>query len=707
MSDSEPFSIDRRDFLKALGGGIIIFLYSGIPAYAQRSKKSGASPPAPSDFNAYLRIGESGRVTCFTGKIEMGQGIVTALAQILAEELEVPLRSIDMTMGDTDLCPWDMGTFGSRSIKHFGPELREAAATAKAVLIELAAESLKVPKDRLATKDGMVFDRQGPDRKVSYAALAKGKSIEKRAGVKGVLKPLSEYTVSGKPVNRTDALEKVTGKALYAGDIRLPEMLYAKILRPRAHGATLSSVDLSEAEKAEGVQIVRDSDFIAVLHAHPDAAERALGKIKVEFRVPKDEVDDRTIFDALAKKKIWGETVAAEGSQARGKRVSKVLFNETYRTRYVAHAPIEPHTATAMVEKDKITIWASTQRPFGAREEVAGAMGVPTENVRIVTPFVGGGFGGKTRGRQIVEAAKLAKAAGKPVQVAWSRQEEFFYDTFQPAAIVKIDSGLDGSNRISFWDYTVYFAGSRESHAFYTIPDIRTVSHGSWQDSEGVHPFEVGAWRAPGCNTNTFARESHIDVMAARAGQDPVKFRLGHLRDKRMRKVLEAAADGFGWSSGKFPSGKGRGVACSIYQGTCVTAMAEVRVDEESKKIKVQRLVCSVDMGKIINPQGAKLQIEGCLTMGLGYALTEEIRFSGREVLDQNFDTYEIPRFSWVPEIETVLVDNPEVPPQGCGEPAITCVGAVIANAVFDATGIRMRELPMTPERIEEAKKQG
>lgn len=697
-------SIDRRQFLKILGGGIIIFLSAGDLADSQERRRSpGQFQESPADFNAFLRVGEDGRVTCFTGKIEMGQGIITSLAQMLAEELDVPLRSVDMVMGDTSLCPWDMGTFGSRSTKYFGPLLREAAAEARAVLMELAAEQLHLPAERLKVKEAVIFDPNNPQNQISYAALVAGKAIEKRLEKKPSLKSLPSFTISGQPVGRTDAPEKVTGRAKFAGDIHLHGMLYAKILRPPAHGARLKKVDTSPAEKVKGLQIIREGDLIAVLHSYPDEAEKALARIKVEYELPDRKVDDKNIFSHLLKVAPPGIIVAEEGDLRKGEKLSTLTLEGTYLQHYVAHAPMETHTAVAKVERKWATVWASTQTPFGAQEEVAQALGLSAKEVRIITPFVGGGFGGKSWNQQVVEAARLAKLTGKPVQVAWSREEEFFFDTFQPAAIVKIRSGLNEKNQAVFWDYQVYFAGDRGSQIFYDIPHHRTESYGNWWGQPGAHPFVTGTWRGPASNTNTFARESHIDRMAFRAGMDPLAFRLAHLKDPRMRRVLEAAAAAFGWSSEKVPSGKGCGLACGIYLGTYVAAMAEVGIDRESGKVEVKRIVCAQDMGQIINPEGARMQMEGCLMMGMGYALTEEVHFRGGDIRDLNFDTYEIPRFSWLPKIQAILVESPEIPPQGGGEPAITCMGGVLANAVFDATGARVFELPMTPERIKTA----
>ena len=696
-----PFSLSRREFLKAVGGGIIIFFSTG-DLTAQERRPPG-SQDLPTDFNAFLRIGADGRVTCFTGKIEMGQGIVTSLAQMLADELDVPLDAVDMAMGDTDLCPWDMGTFGSRTTRFFGPPLREAAAEARAILIQLASEHLHLNENQLTVKEGVVVDKNNSGNRVTYADLAKGKSIEKHLPKKPPLKNFSEFTIVGKPTLRKDSLAKVTGKARYAGDIRVPGMLHAKILRPPVHGAKLKSVDTSALQEDKEIKIVQERDLIAVLHLYPDVAEQALSKIKAKFDLPEAKVDPKTIFKHLLNVAPEGEVVTQGGDIGEGERVAREVFEATYLNYYVAHATIETHTALAKVEKDRATVWASTQRPFGAKEEVAQALGIPSKNVRVITPFVGGGFGGKSQNRQVVEAARLAKLTGRPVQVAWSREEEFFYDTFRPAAIVKIRSGVTEANQIAYWNFDVYFGGPRGAEQFYHIPHHRELSHGHYTGLPGAHPFGTGPWRAPGSNTNTFARESHIDIMAAKMAMDPLEFRLKNLSDQRMIRVLKAAAEKFGWRTSPAPSGRGFGVACATDVGAYVATMAEVEVDQESGKVRVKRIVCAQDMGLAINPEGAKIQMEGSLMMGLGYTLTEEVRFNGGKILDRNFDTYEIPRFSWLPKIETVLIENSEIPPAGGGEPPIVCMGGAVANAIFDATGARLFELPMTPERIKNA----
>ncbi|UCF77798.1 MAG: xanthine dehydrogenase family protein molybdopterin-binding subunit, partial [Candidatus Eiseniibacteriota bacterium] len=673
--------VSRRTFLKGLGGGILVlFVVGDLSALQTQERRRGIQYPR--DFNAYLLIREDGRVSCFTGKVELGQGVMTSLAQMLADELDVPLDSVDMVMGDTDLCPWDMGTFGSMTTRYFGPALRAAGAEARAVLMELAAEYLEAPKSDLKAESGTIFHKSNPDNRVTYAQLTRGRKIERHLGAEPQVKESAKFRVIGKPVLRRDALEKVRGEAKFSGDIRLPDMLYARILRPPAHGARLEDVDVSAAREIEGVRVIQEGDLVAVLHEHPDVAAEAIEKIRARFSSYEAKVDETTVFDHLLSVAPKGEVVAQGGSLAEGRRMSAFTFEGKYLNSYVAHAPIETHTAAARIENGRVTVWASTQTPFGLKEQVARALEILEDDVRVMTPFVGGGFGGKTNNQQGVEAARLAKLAGKPVQVAWSRGEEFFYDTFRPAAVVKIASGVNDSGRISLWDYGVYFAGQRGSEQFYDIPHHQTAVYGAgWRGDSGTHPFGTGPWRAPANNTNTFARESQLDIMASKLEMDPLEFRLRNLKDDRMTRVLKVAAEKSGWTPSRSPSGRGFGVACGIDAGTYVAHVAEIAVDERSGATQVKRVVCAQDMGLAINPEGARLQIEGCITMGLGYALSEEIHFRGGEILDSNFDTYEITRFSWAPEIETVLIDAPDSPAQGGGEPAIICMGAVVANA--------------------------
>jgi isoquinoline 1-oxidoreductase len=682
--------VDRRTFCKLVGGGVVI-LVTAKPSdlFAQRRSY-------PEDLNAYLRIDENGKVTLFSGKIEMGQGVHTSLAQMAAEELGVPLDAITMCMGDTDTCPWDAGTWGSQSTRFFGPAVRAAAAEARTVMMKLASEKLGTPREQLTVADGVVSDGK---KSVTYGELAKGKQIARLVDEKAVLRSVKDFKIVGKPAKRLDAHDKVTGRAKYAGDTRLPGMLYARLLRPPAHGATRTSLDTSKAKAMDGVTVVEHDDLVAVLHPTPDGAAEALSMIKAEWTKPEAAFDQESVAEYFVKNGGDGEVKTKKGDVG----AAANAIESTFRTGYLAHAPMEPHTAAAEWKDGRMTVWASTQSPFGTRTRVAQTLGLDESKVRVITPFVGGGFGGKSAAAQAVEAARLAQIAGKPVMVAWTRGEEFFYDTFGPASVIRVVSAIGDGGKIASWDYHVYGAGERSSEVLYDVPNVRLTSYIS--RSSHVHPFATGPWRAPGAGMNVFARESQIDIMAAKAKMDPLEFRLKNATDPRLRRVLTTAADAFGWKPGAGPSGQGRAIAVSVDAGTYCALCAEVAVDRKTGTIQVKRVVAAQDMGLVINPTGAKMQMEGCITMGLGYVLSEELRFRGGEIADRNFDTYELPRFSAVPKIETLLIKNDELAPQGGGEPAIVPMGAVIANAVFDATGVRMFRLPMTRERVAAAMK--
>ena len=547
-----PFS--RRDFLKISGNGVFIFLAPGsLGAIALPQEGSGY----PTDFNAYLKIGEDGRVSLFCSKIEMGQGIITSMAQMLAEELDVSLDSINMVMGDTMLCPWDSGTTGSRSTKYYGPPLRLAGAEARAILLQMASEHLNIPSERLLVKKGVVCDRRNEANKVTYAELVKGKRIDRH--LSGVpIKPVSEHSVSGTPTLRTDARLKVTGEAKFTGDVILPGMLYAKVLRPPSHGATLAAVDVSEARSIAGAVVIQEEDLIAVLHERRELAENALSLISAKFDVPESKVDHGSIFEYLLNASPGGSIYVENGSIADGQAAAKTRVKSEFYNHYVAHAPMEPYAVLAHAEDEQVRVWASTQAPFRVRQTAAEALKIPEEKVHVITPFVGGGFGGKKSGRQISEAVKLSKITGRPVQLAWTRREEFFYDAFRPAAIVQLESGLNAEGQITFWECDILFAGSRSSEPIYNIEHFRVKT----RNSGSVHPFSTGAWRGPGSNTNVFAMESHTDMLAQAAGMDSLSFRFKNSTDQRMIRVLRAAADKFGHSFIKSPSGMGYGISC-------------------------------------------------------------------------------------------------------------------------------------------------
>jgi isoquinoline 1-oxidoreductase len=698
-----PHEIDRRGFMKRIGGGLVVAYSIGeLPLRGGILQDSEETP----GVNAYLRIGEDGRVKLYTGKVELGQGPITSLPMELADELDVNLEVVDIVMGDTDLCPYDEGTYGSLSTRTFGFEaLRPAAARARAILLEMAAKELEVSVEDLVVNEGVVMTTSGSGKSISYAQLTKGKEILETQVGKVKMKDPSEFRIMGKPQFRADAFEKVTGMAKYAGDIQLPGLLQACILRPPSFGATLKRANIKEAEAMEGVKVVQDGELVAVLHPSKHVAELALAKIKAKWEEEELDLDHDSIYEHVVKVATEGRELDSAGDLSKGESEADQKFDITYKDPYIAHAPIENHTCTAVMEEGRMKVWSSCQTPYPTKEGIAEEVGMDPKDVQLLPIFVGGGFGGKIYQPQALEAARLAKLTGEPVQLVYSREEEFLYDRLRPAAVVKINSGLNTEGRITHWDFAVHLGGGREAPHFYDIPHHRTRALFAPRGTDD-HVFHTGAWRAPSVNTNTFARESQIDIMAAAAGVDPLEFRLSHLEDNpRMSNVLKQGAKRFGWTPAKGPSGRGFGMAAGVDVGTDVVVFVEVEVDKSTGHVQVKRALSCQDMGVVVNPQGAILQAEGCMFMGLGYALREEIQFEGKNMLTRNFDSYGITQFNMVPELEAMLVDTKDEVPHGGGEPPIVCMGAVVANAVFDATGARITRLPLTPERLLEALK--
>lgn len=703
---TNPFG--RRDFMKIVGGGIVIFFSSapgkGPQAHAAQFPGMGG---APTDLNDFLKIAEDGNVTVFSGKVELGQANTTALAQMAADELGVPFESVTMIMGDTALCPYDMGTFGSMSIRVFGPQLRAAAAEAREILLELASERLNKPTSQLRLENGSVWAPGNAASRVSYGQLVRGQKITRKLDRKAATRSVAEFTLMGRSIPRLDGVEKVMGRAKYAADLRFPDLVYARVLRPPAHGSTLKSLDTSAAERIPGVSVVNQDGIVAVLHADPETATRALAGIRPEYDTPESGLDENTIFDHIVKTAPSPRSIGARGDLDEGAKISDTVFEKTYLNGYGAHASIETHTAVAKMEGDTMTVWASTQTPFMNQSEIARTLGIPSDKVRVILPQVGGAFGGKNTAPQAVEAARLARITGKAVQVAYDREEEFFQTAYRPAAVVQIRSGIDGEGKMTLWDYKVYYAGDRGSDQLYDVPHNLIRTYGSYMGSmmgggPSAHPILTGTWRAPGANINIFAKESQIDIMAAHCGMDPLEFRLKNTSDARLRRALEAAADRIGYKPAPAPSGRGYGFGCGIDAGTYVAQIAEIEMRDGA--IRVRKIVAAQDMGISINPMGSLMQMEGCIMMGLGYTLSEDIRFTGGRIHTTNFHDYRIPRFSMMPEIDAFLVRNDALEPQGGGEPAVVAVGAAVANALFDLEGVRVFQMPLTPERIRAAR---
>jgi isoquinoline 1-oxidoreductase len=684
--------LNRRDMLKLLGTGIVVGIW-GAPQTANAEQLP----------NNFLRIAPDGTITILTSKVELGQGVKTAFAQIAAEELDAPLENIRVVGGDTALCSPDPGgqeTWGSLSISQYGARLRDAAARARMLLLKVAAQQLGLPETQLSTSGGFVVDTLAPATRVSYGTLAGGGTAN--LAVTARPKDPTTYTICGQPAVRLDAIEKVTGQARYAADIRLPGLLYARLVRaPFAGGTFKSPPDTTEAEKIPGVQIVRlGSNLVAVLHELPDVAAKALTLVRAEFNPPAIGPTEQTIHEFILSRPPSQIGTWSGGNLNQGRAAATAKRELTYQTPYVAHASMETHAAVASFENGKVTVWASTQAPYQVRQAVASAVSLSTANVQVISPAVGGAFGGKISSHgHAIEAARLSKAVGKPVNVTWTREEEFLLNYYQPPCVVAIDAGLDAAGQVAYWDSRSYFTGNGSMTRVYDFANHRTVFLGSSNARESL-PLSVGAWRGPGDSFLTFARESHMDVLAAAAHADPVEFRLRHLRSARVRNVLTTAAEAFGWKPLRSPGGGGFGVALGEWNNAFVVIMAQVAVDLKTGRIQVLRMLSALDVGRVVNPDGLRQQMESGIMMGLGYSLSEELHFNGANITDLNFDKYRIPQFSTMPKIETVIVRNDSLAPIGAGEPPVVAVGGAVANAFFDATGLRAPRIPLTSARV-------
>jgi isoquinoline 1-oxidoreductase len=691
------FDLDRRDFFKLLGGGLVlVFTLDTLAAQeAGRSGESGRRAPnssAPKDIGGWLHIAEDGSINVFTGKVEFGQNIRTSLSQAVADELHSPAASITLTMGDTDLTPFDMGTFGSRTTPTMAPLLRKAAAAAREALIDLAASEWQVDRASLAVKDGKVIDSRST-RSIEFGHLTKGQKLLKVISDGVRTAPASEWTIAGKSLAKVDGQAFVTGKHRYTSDLKLPDMLFGRVLRPPAFNATLTSVDSREAEAMPRVKIVRDGNFIGVAAPDAQTATRAAAAIKAEWKA-EPQTSARDLFDVLRKQAGDSQSMNARGRVEDGLAKADKKLQQTYTVAYIAHAPLEPRAAVAKWEQGRLTVWTGTQRPFGVRSELAEAFHIPEERIRVIVPDTGAGYGGKHTGEAAVEAARLAQAAGKPVKLVWTREEEFTWAYFRPAGVIDITSGVRDDGTITAWEFHNYNSGPSGIGHRYDVPNQKIVFH------QAKSPLRQGSYRGLAATANHFAREVHIDELARAVKMDPLEFRLKNLKDERLTAVLTAAAKAFGWGKSKSGADRGFGIAAGFEKGGYVATCAEVSTDRATGKVRIVRVVEAFECGAIVNPDQLKNQIEGSIVMAIGGAMFEAIDFDDGKILNARFSRYRVPRFSDVPTIETVLVDRRDLPSAGAGETPIVGLAPAVGNAIFDATGIRLRSLPMVPNGL-------
>jgi len=691
------FELARREFFKLLGAGIAVFAIARDSQAAQETAPSHGFHPQdlPSDISAWLHIGEDGGVTAFCGKVEIGQNIRTSLAQTVADELRVPFESVRMVMGDTSLTPFDAGTFGSRTTPSMTPQLRRVASGARDLLIEVAAKEWNVAPEGLKAANAKVTE-PASGRSITYASLARGKTLAQNLPAQDPVTPPPDWSIAGKPVPKVDARDFVTGHHQYTPDLHPAGMLYGKVLRPPSFGATLTSYDDTAAKSITGITIVRDGDFVAAAAPTEREASAALAAIRAQWKEDPPRTSSSDIFSYL---KNSAETKSDDRHRKQKGSVEDALagaahrFDATYTVAYIAHAPLEPRAALAEWSGEKLTVWTGSQRPFGVRGELADTLRIPESNVRVIVPDTGSAYGGKHTGDAAIEAARLARAAGRPVKVVWTREEEFTWAYFRPAGVIEVKSAIGSDGKLLAWDFHNYHSGSSGIETPYVVPNLRTEFHSV------PLVLRSGSYRGLAATANHFARETHMDALAHSAKIDPLEFRLRNLEDARLRAVLEAAAKTFGWPRAKVAD-RGFGIAGGNEKGSYVATCAEIAVDSKSGGVRVVRLVTAFECGAIVNPDGLRNQVIGANIQGLGGALFEAIEFENGRITNPRFSRYRVPRFRDLPEIEAVLLDRKDIAPAGAGETPIMAVAPAIGNAIFDATAQRLNNLPLIPNGL-------
>ncbi len=698
----DGLAVGRREFLKTAGGGIVVVLLLGR-GLAQESgggRRRAGGRGAPQELGAWLRVAEDGEVTVYTGKVEVGQNIRTSLAQVVADELRTKVSSIRLVMADTELTPFDAGTFGSRTTPDMARQLRRVAAAARELLLDLAAETWKADRALLVAADGRIV-RGESGESLGYGELTRGRKLLKTVSEEVAVAPAESWTIAGASHSKVNGRSFVTGQHRYTSDLKLPGMLHGKVLRPSAFGATLVSADTKRAAAMPGVVVVRDGDFVGVAAPTEHQAARALGSIQAQWKTS-PQVSGKDLFNHLRAgdggaqggRGGRGGGGQQEGSIEMGLAEADVKLEQTYTIAYIAHCPLEPRAAVACWDEEgKLTAWTGTQRPFGVRGELSETFKVPETKVRVIVPDTGSGYGGKHTGEAAVEAARLARAANQPVKLLWTREEELKFAYFRPAGVIDVKSGALKDGTLTAWEFHNYNSGGSAIRTPYAVPNLKVESHSA--DS----PLRQGSYRALASTANVFARETHMDELAHVVGMDPLEFRLASLEDERLRAVFEAAAAAFGWGE-KLAEGHGCGIGGGTEKGSYVATCAEVSVDKQSRRVKVERAVTAFECGAVLNPDHLKNQIEGAMIMGLGGALFEAIEFEDGRILNASFSGYRVPRFSDAPEIEVVLLDRKDLPSEGAGETPIIGIAPAIGNAIFAATGIRLRSLPLAPKGV-------
>jgi isoquinoline 1-oxidoreductase len=690
------FGLSRRAFVKSLGAGL--FIAVSLPGLAQEKESGQRTRNAflgsgAANLAARIHLGTDDNITVLAGKVEGGQGARAELTQAAAEELGVPASRVQMILADTSMVPDDGMTAGSGTTPRTVPAVRRGAAMARNLLIEFACGQWQVNRAAVEMRDGKVV-HGASSRSCSYADLARNagaaQHFQQAIPADISLTPVKEWKVLGTAVPRPTGHDLVTGGHQYPSDIVRPGMLYGKILRPPAYGAKLISIDLAPAKAMPDVIVVRDDAFVGVAAPNSSRAERALAAISSTAKwetAASPQPSSTELFEYLKQNADGGVPQNPFANELAGAKT----LRRTYHVPYIQHAPLEPRAAVAEWKDGRLTVWTGSQNPFGVRMELAHAFHVSEDQVRVVIPDFGAAFGGKHTGEYAVEAARLARAAGKPVSLRWTREEEFTWAYFRPAGVIEAEASLDGQGKIATWHFININSGPNAVDTPYVVgkTDCRFVP--------SKPPLRHGSYRGLAATANNFAREAFMDELAALAGADPVEFRRSHLENPRLRAVLETAAAQFHWqeSASRKTANSAVGLACGTEKGSYVAACVEIELDRQEHTLKVRRICEAFECGAIVNPANLLLQVQGAIIMGLGAALREEVQFENGKILNASFGEYRVPRLDDVPELDVHLVNRPDLPSAGAGETPIIAIAPAIANAVFRATGGSVQRLPV------------
>src|ERR1700761_4785184 len=737
-----PVILDRRKVL--VGGGALIVSFSLTSAFAQDQSAPAPPPPSPPGslktspyLDSWIRIDADGSITVFTGKAELGQGFKTAFQQIAAEEFNVAFDSLKVVTADTKLTPNEGYSSGSNSTKDSGTAIQNAAAQARALLIAAAAQRFEVPSENLRTENGAVVAPDG--QRLSYGDLVAGDMLHVQAQPKSKLKDPATFKVMGQPVPRVDIPAKVTGGAAYVQDMRLPGMVHARIVRPPSYGAQLTECDASAIEKMPGVvKVVRDGNFLAVVATKEFQAVKAMAalsaaaKWKETASLPKQD-DLLHVLTSLPSQ----DSVILQ--QSNPSAVGTKTIEATYTRPYQSHGSIGPSCAVAQSVDGVMTVWTHTQGVYPDRQAIAEMLRVPEPSVRLIHVEGSGCYGHNGADDAAADAALIARALpGVPVRLQWMREQEHMWEPFGPAMVTKLKASLDGNGKIADWNFDVWTnthsmrpggAGSMLAAQHmaepFTVPepqplplpagggDRNAIPIYKFPNAKVVHrfipemPVRVSAMRALGAYHNIFSIESFMTELAELAGVDPVEFRLNHLEDKRGRDVIEKAAKEFGWQKGqKAPPDRGYGFAFARYKSLaayCAIA-SEVEINRETGRPRLVRAVAAVDSGQVVNPDGLINQVEGAILQSMSWTFYEAVTFDDTGITSTDWQTYPILRFDAVPDkIDVHIINRPGLPFLGSGETGQGPAAASVANAVANATGRRLRDLPLTRKKIKDA----